>query len=180
MNREVGARYLYHPVLNNWDVVEEAPGVVIYQDDKIDFEAWQVTQNAGETWHTHWEHLYPGEITDWLCSPMESRGWIVPLDKVYNLSTWTHEELGSDRLVRLTPVLPEVTSTQVVVMKTFGDFGWGLAAFQDAAGKWYFMEYGFDGLGTHGDLWYVITDILRRDFTGKEEALPWDGVFPEK
>lgn len=116
-------------------------------------------------------------MSDWLRSPLESRGWIVPLDKIYNVSTWTHEEQGSNRLERLTPAWDAVDKTQAIVVKTFGDFGWGLTVFQDEAGKWFFMEYGFDGLGAHGDLWYYVTDVPRWSFSGKTETLPWADAF---
>lgn len=172
----VKAVYLYHPMLREWAILETAHGVMVYQENWLEWDEWQASQanDGNQEFRTNWEHLYPGEMDDWLRSPMESRGFIVPITEIYNVGTWSHNEVGSFKLERLTPDIPKVTKDQLMVVKTFGDFGWGMLSYQTADQKWHFIEYGYDGWGGFGGLWYKIIDDAPSDYITYDAAdVPW-------
>ena len=174
-NDSAKALFLYHPVLKEWALLETQYGVMVYQDNGLDWEAWQRSQEAGgQEFRTSWEHLYPGEMNDWLRSYMESRGFIVPITEIYNVGTWGHNDIGSFKLERLTPDIAKVTQNQLIVVKTFGDFGWGMLSYQTPDKKWHFIEYGYDGWGGFGGMWYKIIDDIPSDYiTYDSEDVPW-------
>lgn len=172
-NPDSSIKYMYHPVLKTWGVVEEAYGIVVFQDDKGEYNTFEAAQRFDTSVPTSWEHLYPGEISKWLRSPLESRCFIVPLTAIYTADTWADSEFASFKLARLTPTLPKVTGNQLIVLKTMGDFGWGLLTYQNAAGQWFFMEYGFDGWGVFGGMWYRLHNAPPAHITPNPKDAPW-------
>lgn len=175
INKNAEISYLYHSTLNAWGTVEPAAGIVFYQDEmNEEWDTYEKAQSFDTTVPTPWEHLYPGEMDDWLRSPLESRGFIVPATEIYNVGTWSHDEVGSFRLERLTPDLPKVSKDQLMVVKAFGDFGWGMLSYQTADQKWHFIEYGYDGWGAYGGMWYKIIDDTPSDYITYDPAtVPW-------
>ena len=155
--------------------METPYGITVYQDvgDQAEWEAMVAADENNEPWRTKWEHLYPGEMDDWLRSPIEARFFIVPFTSIYNVNTWSHDDAGSFQLVKLEPQWDEVTNEQLLVLKTFGDFGWALLTYQNADGQWFFVEHGWDGWGAYGGMWYRIYNKLPEHIKHGNTPVPW-------
>lgn len=173
MGNAADASYLYHPVLNCWGVAEVDAGVVVYQDD-IAQEGWDTyekAQNYDTGVPTKWEHLYPGEMTEWLRSPLETRGFIVPLNEIYNVNVWEFEDFENLQPSKIH--WDKVSKDQLIVVKAFGDFGHGMVTWQDKNDRWFFLNYGYDGWGAYGGMFYRIDSQLPPHLKHAGVTVPW-------
>lgn len=159
----------YHPVLEDWAVLHPKSGVCVYQDQYAYLEQYETAKAEGRDYTAPWEAFYPGEVNDWLRSPMETRGYIVPTQQLSNVAVWdlTYSadlKLEAEKTLEWAYLEPH----HILTVKTFGDFGQGMVSFRAPDGQWYFIQYGYNG--KHGGMYYQLSE--------EPPALSEDQIYP--